>query len=151
YRDPKSGVRSGFEIELATALARELGYTESRIDWVTVTSVSDRLAAIQNNKADLGLANLSMTKERDGFGDMAGPYLLVPQAVMVRRDRTKHLETITDLRASNVHVCTGTGSTSEKALIAKGITPDPVDTNDKCMAGLKSGKYDAYSTDLPIL
>src|SRR5262249_33158725 len=118
YRDTKTGVRSGFEVELATALARELGYPESRIDWVTVPSVSDRLAAIQNGKADLVLANLSMTKERDELVDMAGPYFLVPQAVMVRRDRTKRLETIADLRASNVHICTGTGSTSEKALIA---------------------------------
>jgi glutamate transport system substrate-binding protein len=151
YRDPKTGVRSGFEVELATALARELGYTEDRIDWVSVASVSERLAALQSNKADLVLANLSMTKERDEFVDMAGPYFLVPQAVMVRGDRTKQLETIADLRASNVHVCTGTGTTSEKALIAKGITPDPVNTNDQCMAGLRSGKYDAYSTDLPIL
>jgi glutamate transport system substrate-binding protein len=151
YRDPKTGVRSGFDVELATALARELGYTGDRVEWVTLTTVSDRIAALQDNRADMVLANLSMTREREELVDFAGPYMLVPQAVMVRRDRAKPLGTIADLRAPGVRVCTGTGSTSEKALTAKGITPDPVDTNTQCMEGMRSKKYDAYSTDLPIL
>lgn len=151
YRDPSTNERSGFEIELARAMAAELGFTEDKIEWVTVSTVPDRISALQNNRADMILANLSMTEEREKLVDFAGPYMLVPQAVMVRRDRTKPLETIADLRRPGVRVCTGTGSTSEKALIAKGITPEPVDSNTQCLDGLRSKKYDAYSTDLPIL
>jgi glutamate transport system substrate-binding protein len=150
HQDPVTGVRSGFEIEIAKALAEDLGYTEDRIEWVSVSSVPSRLQVLQGNQADMLVASLSITEEREKLVDFAGPYLLVPQAVLVRTD-AKDLETISDLRRPGVHVCTGTGSTSEKALIAKGIQPDPVDTGDQCIAGLKSGKYQAYSTDLTVL
>jgi len=151
YWDPKTGELSGFEIEIAKAIASDLGYSQDRIEWVTATTVPDRLAALQANRADLVVANLSMTKERDELVDFAGPYLLVPQAIMVRRDRTRRPETIADLRASNMRICTGIGSTSEKALVAKGITPEPVDTATICLDGLKSGRYDAASFDLSVL
>jgi glutamate transport system substrate-binding protein len=97
------------------------------------------------------VASFSMTPEREQFVDFAGPYLLVPQAVMVRKDRTKMLETIADLRAKDVRVCTLTGSTSEKALKEQGITPDPVDEHHRCVEGMKTGRYDAFSTDMTIL
>jgi glutamate transport system substrate-binding protein len=92
-----------------------------------------------------------MTEERDRFVDFAGPYQLVPQAVLVRRERTESLETIAGLSAPDVRVCTTTGSTSARTLREKEISADLVDTNEHCMAGMRSGTYDAYSTDLPIL
>ncbi|HEX6685906.1 MAG TPA: transporter substrate-binding domain-containing protein, partial [Candidatus Limnocylindrales bacterium] len=61
------------------------------------------------------------------------------------------LETLPDLQASGVKVCTTTGSTSAAALRAKGITPELFDTNAECMAKMKERRYDAFSTDLPIL
>ena len=151
YLDPTTKVRSGFEIELAREVARELGYPEDRIDWITVRTLSERLDVLQQNRADMVMANFSITPDREQLVDFAGPYLLVPQAILVRHDRSRPLETIADLRAPNVHVCTPTGSTAERALIGKGIVPEPVDTNGECMAGLRSGRYDAYSTDLPVL
>jgi ABC-type amino acid transport/signal transduction systems, periplasmic component/domain len=151
FRDPVTNVRSGFEIEIAKAIADGLGFDEDRIDWVTIRNLPDRQSILGEDRADMVVAAFSITDERKKYVEFAGPYMLVPQAVLVRRDRKKPLETITDLRAPDVHVCTTTGSTSEGALKGKGITPDPVDTNADCMAGMKSGKYDAFSTDLPIL
>ena len=97
------------------------------------------------------VANFSMTAEREQFVDFAGPYQLVPQAVLVLQDRTKPLETIADLRAADVRVCAPTASTSAQALDEKDIPVELVDTNSDCMIGLGSGEYDAFSTDLPIL
>ncbi|HET8658280.1 MAG TPA: transporter substrate-binding domain-containing protein [Micromonosporaceae bacterium] len=151
YLDAKTKVRSGFEVELAKALAGELGFAENQIDWVTVTTVPDRISALQSNRADMVLANLSMTDDREKRLDFAGPYLLVPQAVMVLRGRPKPLREIADLSAPGVKVCTGTGSTSEAVLRSHRIFPASVDTSIQCIEGLKSKKYDAYSTDLPIL
>jgi glutamate transport system substrate-binding protein len=152
YQESGTGKRSGFEVELAKALARELGYTtEDKIEWVTVATVAERITALQSGRVDMVLANLSMTEDREKLVNFAGPYMLVPQAVMVHRDRIKKLETIADLRAPGVKVCTGTASTSEKALKEHGITPYPVDSNTLCIAGLRSREYDAYSTDLPII
>jgi glutamate transport system substrate-binding protein len=151
YRDPKTGRYTGFEIELANAVAAELGFTEERIEWVTVNNLGERQAFLQNGLAQMTVASFSITPEREQFVDFAGPYLLVPQAVMVRRDRRKSLETIADLRSKDVRVCTLTGSTSEKALKEQGITPDPVDKHDRCVDGMKTGRYDAFSSDLTIL
>jgi glutamate transport system substrate-binding protein len=151
YRDPVTGVYSGFEIEIAKAIASELGFTEDKIDWVTTDNLIERQTFLQSGRADMTVASFSITDEREKFVDFAGPYLLVPQAVLVLRDRTKPLDTIADLRAKDVHVCTTTGSTAERALKAKEITPDPVDAHQQCVEGLKSGKYDAFSTDLTIL
>lgn len=147
----RGGRRTGFEIEIAKALAFELGFSEDKIDWVPVQTLPQRQAVLQQNIADMVVANFSMTAEREQYVDFAGPYQLVPQQVLVRRDRTKSLETIADLRRPGIRVCTTTGSTSEKALVDKGIEPEPVNTNAQCIAGLKRGMYDAFSTDLPIL
>jgi glutamate transport system substrate-binding protein len=151
YFDPQTKVRSGFEIEIARAMAQELGYPEDRIDWIPVRTLPERLDVLQQNRADMVVANFSITPDREQLVDFAGPYVLVPQAVLVRHDRTKPLETIADLRAPGVKVCTTTGSTSERALKEKGINPEPVDTNVECMVGLRSGRYDVFSTDLPVL
>jgi glutamate transport system substrate-binding protein len=151
YIEPKTGARTGFEIQIARELARELGYSDQTIDWVPVSTVPSRLAALQNDQVDIVVASLSITADRELLVDFAGPYLLVPQALLVDKKRTKRLETIADLRAPGVRVCTGTGSTSERALVAKGITPEPVDNDTQCKQGMDDGTYDAYSTDLPIL
>lgn len=151
YVEPKTGARTGFEIQIAREIARELGYSDQNIDWVPVTTVPSRLAALQNGQVDIVVAALSITPERELLVDFAGPYLLVPQALLVNKKRNKRLETIADLRAPGVRICTGTGSTSERALVAKGITPEPVDNDAQCKQGMDDGVYDAYSTDLPIL
>lgn len=151
YRDRATGKFSGFDIEIAKAVASELGFDEEKIDWVVVSNNTERLSFVQNGNVDMTVAALTMTPEREQLVDFAGPYLLVPQAMLVRRQRTKPLDTIADLRPKDVRVCTLTSSTSALALQAKGITPEPVNTHNQCMEGMRSGKYDAYSTDLTIL
>lgn len=145
-----NGEHSGFEIELAREMAGALGFGPDRIDWVPVKTLPERISVVGDN-ADMVLANVSITPERAERVEFAGPYQLIPQAVLVHRDRTKALETLPDLRAPGVRVCTTTGSTSAEALKLKGITPDLYDTNADCMAKMGQRQYDAFSTDLPIL
>ncbi|HZN17817.1 MAG TPA: transporter substrate-binding domain-containing protein [Micromonosporaceae bacterium] len=150
-QDKRTGEYKGFDIEIAKAVAAELGFDESKIDWVRFSTNDERLTLLQNGTADMTVATLSITDEREKLVDFAGPYLLVPQAVLLSKRRTKTLDTIADLRAKNVRVCALIGSTSAKALETKGIVPEHVNNHDKCMDGMRSGRYDAYSTDLTIL
>jgi glutamate transport system substrate-binding protein len=145
-----NGERSGFEIEIAKEMASNLGFGPDRIDWVPVRTLPERLSVL-GDRADMVVANISITKARAELVEFAGPYQLIPQAVLVHADRAKPLETLPDLQAPGVRVCTTTGSTSEESLKAKGITPDLYDTNAACMAKMKARRYDAFSTDLPIL
>ncbi|HET8683695.1 MAG TPA: transporter substrate-binding domain-containing protein [Micromonosporaceae bacterium] len=151
YRDRATGEYSGFDIEIAKAVAAELGFDESKIDWVNFSTNDERLTLLQNGTADMTVATLAITDEREKLVDFAGPYLLVPQAVLLRKRRTKTLDTIADLRSKDVRVCALIGSTSARALETKGIIPEHVNNHDKCMEGMRSGRYDAYSTDLTIL
>lgn len=151
YRDRATGEYNGFDIEIAKAVAAELGFDESKIDWVNFSTNDERLTLLQNGTADMTVATLAITDEREKLVDFAGPYLLVPQAVLLRKRRTKTLDTIADLRSKDVRVCALIGSTSARALETKGIIPEHVNNHDKCMEGMRSGRYDAYSTDLTIL
>jgi glutamate transport system substrate-binding protein len=149
YRDPNTGVRSGFEVEIARSLASDLGFTDDKIDWVTVTDVQSRMHVLQANQADIVVASLTMTTDRPV--DFAGPYLVVPQAILVHKQRTKQIESIADLRAPDFKICVGISSTSARALDARDIKPEVLNDGLQCIEGMKSNKFDAYSSDLQIL
>jgi len=153
YLDPKNpgARRTGFEIEIARAMATELGFGEDLIEWVPIKTMPERLTVLQQNRADLVVANFSMTEEREKFVDFAGPYQLVPQAVLVRRGRSRPIVTLEDLQGDDMRVCTTTGSTAVAVLKANEIKPRAVDTHLLCIDGLRSGAYDAFTGDLPIL
>ncbi|GIH05477.1 glutamate-binding protein [Rhizocola hellebori] len=149
YRDPSTGIRSGFEVELARGIASDLGFTEEKIDWVPVTDVQSRMHVLQANQADIVVASLTMAPDRPV--DFAGPYLVMPQAILVHKQRTKRVESIADLKAPDFKTCVGISSTSAKALEAKGIKPELVNDGLMCIDGMTSNKYDAYSSDLQVL
>ncbi len=151
YRDPTTNEYQGFDIEIARAMAKELGFREDMIEWVNLTNLPRRLSVLRADKADLVVASFSMTSDRLADVAFAGPYLVVPQAVLVPQHRKQDLDTISDLKAPGVKVCTTTGSTSEAVLQDRGITTDLQDANHKCMEGLRAGVYDAFSTDEHIL
>lgn len=150
YFNRDTGKYEGFEIEIARALAAKLGFEENRIQWVSIGDLPDRRSILSGNQVDMVVASFSMTKERREDVAFAGPYLLVPQAVLVHRDTAKPISTIEDMRG-DARVCTTTGSTSEKALKKQRVYALPVDESSQCMAGMRSRKYDAFSADLPIL
>lgn len=150
YHNSRTGGYEGFDIEIAKAMAGELGFRESLIEWVAIGDLPDRGAILGNDQADMVVASFSMTKSRDDIA-FAGPYLIIPQAVLVHRARKKPLETIPDLRAKGVAVCTTTGSTSAEALRKNKIEIQLRDNNAQCMAGMREGLYDAFSTDRHIL
>lgn len=147
----ENGDRSGFEVQLAIYLAEELGFPEDKIKWVRVKSLPQRLSVIQSGEADISLGSITITDQREAAVDLAGPYLLVPQRVLVRRELAQSIRSLNDLVRLAPRICTTTGSTSAKALTDKGITPQTRDTNSDCMTGMRDDSYDAWSSDLPIL
>jgi len=150
YYNPSTEEYEGFDIEIAKAMADDLGFHTGLVEWVSIGDLPDRRSILGMDQADMVVASFSMTKTRDDVA-VAGPYLVVPQAVLVRKDRQKSLETIPDLQAKNVVVCTATGSTSATNLRKHGIRLALRDRNAQCMEGMRRGIYDAFSTDRHIL
>lgn len=99
---------AGFDVDVATYVAKKLGYNADQIEWKEAKS-ADRETMLQRGDVDFIAATYSITPERQEKVDFAGPYLLAHQDVLVRADDNK-IKSPKDL--NNAKLCSVTGSTS---------------------------------------
>jgi ABC-type amino acid transport substrate-binding protein len=76
------GTYSGFDVDVATFVAEQLGYTPDKIEWKEAVS-AQRENLIDNNQVDYIVATYSITDERKKRVDFAGPYLVTGQSLLV--------------------------------------------------------------------
>jgi polar amino acid transport system substrate-binding protein len=76
----KDGKAEGFSIELWDRVAREAGY-QYEITWVK--TVPDLIEALKSGKADVAVAAISITSERDKVIDFSQPYYESGLQIMV--------------------------------------------------------------------
>ncbi|MBJ7903692.1 glutamate ABC transporter substrate-binding protein [Streptomyces sp. NPDC003656] len=155
YDQPGLGLKqpdgsfSGFDVDVATYVAKQLGYKPSQIEWVETKS-ADRENALQRGDVKFIAASYSITDERKQKVDFAGPYLLAHQDLLVKKD--SKISKGTDLNGKRL--CSVTGSTSAQN-VQKSIAPKANLRNlpgySECLAGLQSGSVDALTTDDSIL
>ena len=62
---------AGFSIDLWDKIAQDLGW---KYEWVEVKTVTDQLQAVQGGGADLAMAGISITSEREAVVDFSHPY-----------------------------------------------------------------------------
>jgi polar amino acid transport system substrate-binding protein len=67
----RDGKLTGFSVELWEALAKDQGWT---YEWIEVDTVTQQMDAVVNGKADLAIAGISMTPEREKMVDFSHPY-----------------------------------------------------------------------------
>ncbi|MFD5538106.1 glutamate ABC transporter substrate-binding protein [Streptomyces sp. NPDC127079] len=143
------GSFSGFDVDVATYVAGQLGYKPNQIEFVQTKS-ADRENALARGDVKFIAATYSITDERKAKVDFAGPYLLAHQDLLVKKDST--ISKGTDLNGKKL--CSVTGSTSAQNLqktIAPKANLKKVGTYSECIAGLQSGAVDAVTTDDSIL
>ncbi|MDQ1035782.1 ABC-type amino acid transport substrate-binding protein [Streptomyces sp. V3I8] len=99
---------AGFDVDVATYVAKQLGYGEDQIQWKEAKS-ADRETMLQRGDVDFIAASYSINDERAAKVDFAGPYLLAHQDVLVRAD-DKSIKAPEDLNSKKL--CSVTGSTS---------------------------------------
>ncbi|MER6077229.1 glutamate ABC transporter substrate-binding protein [Streptomyces sp. NPDC001833] len=143
------GSFSGFDVDVATYVAGQLGYKPNQIEFVQTKS-ADRENALARGDVKFIAATYSITDERKAKVDFAGPYLLAHQDLLLKKDST--IAEGADLNGKKL--CSVTGSTSAQN-IQKTIAPKAnlkeVGTYSECIAGLQSGAVDAVTTDDSIL
>lgn len=145
-----SGKYSGFDVDVATYVAKQLGYKPSQINWKQTPS-ADRENALQRGDVDLVVASYSITPEREQKVDFAGPYLLAHQDLLERTDENLNKS---NLNSSKLKLCSVTGSTSAQHVrdnFAKKAQLRKYSTYSECVNGLASGAVDALTTDDDIL
>lgn len=141
---------TGFDVDVAKYVAKELGYSEDQIEWVESPS-ANRENMLSNDQVDLIFATYSITDKRKESVAFAGPYFVAGQDLLVSQDNTD-IKGPEDLEGKNL--CSVTGSTSAQKikdqyagtvnLVEQGGYAD-------CVTILGSGGVDAVTTDDIIL
>jgi glutamate transport system substrate-binding protein len=148
-RNP-DGKLTGFDVDVATYVAGELGYAPDKIEWKEAPS-GQRETLIQNDQVEYIAATYSITDARKEKVDFAGPYLLTGQSLLVRENNTD----ITGAASlqNNKKLCSVTGSTPAQKIKDEyaGVQLQQYDTYSACIEALKTGAIDAVTTDEVIL
>ncbi|MEU0009166.1 glutamate ABC transporter substrate-binding protein [Streptomyces sp. NPDC006314] len=141
---------AGFDVDVATYVAKKLGYSADQIEWKESKS-ADRETMLKRGDVDFIAASYSITPERQKLVDFAGPYLLAHQDVLVRADDNS-IKSPSDLNKAKL--CSVTGSTSAqnvKDKLAPKAQLQKYPTYSACLTGLQSKVIDALTTDDSIL
>ncbi|MFF6948222.1 glutamate ABC transporter substrate-binding protein [Streptomyces iakyrus] len=155
YDQPGLGLKepdgsfSGFDVDVATYVAKELGYEPDQIEWVETKS-ADRENALSRGDVKMIAATYSITDERKQKVDFAGPYLLAHQDLLVKKD--SDITKATDLNEKKL--CSVAGSTSAQNVkddFAPKAQLEQRGGYSECLSALQSGSVDALTTDDSIL
>ncbi|WP_369262772.1 glutamate ABC transporter substrate-binding protein [Streptomyces sp. R35] len=143
------GSYAGFDVDVATYVAKQLGYKPDQIEFVETKS-ADRENALARGDVKFIAATYSITDERKQKVDFAGPYLLAHQDLLVKTG--SDISKGTDLNGKKL--CSVTGSTSAQNVhdtIAPKAQLKEYSGYSECIAALQSGAVDAVTTDDSIL
>ncbi|WP_406455557.1 glutamate ABC transporter substrate-binding protein [Streptomyces sp. NBC_00876] len=144
------GKYTGFDVDVATYVAKELGYAAKDITFKETKS-ADRETSIERGDVKFIAASYSINDERLAKVDFAGPYLLAHQDILVRADDNS-IKSPADL--NNKKLCSVTGSTSAqnvKAKLAPKAQLQEYGGYSECLTGLENKVIDALTTDDSIL
>ncbi|WP_197383520.1 glutamate ABC transporter substrate-binding protein [Mycolicibacterium mengxianglii] len=148
FRDPITGEITGFDVDIAGEVARDIFGTPSQVEY-RILSSADRINALQNNEVDIVVKTMSITCERRKLVNFSTAYLTAYQRILAPRDSA--ITQAADL--SGKRVCAAKGTTSLERV--RQITPAPiivtVVTWADCLVALQQRQVDAVSTDDSIL
>jgi len=123
---------TGFDVDVATYVAKKLGTDASKITWVQAPS-AQRETLLSTGQVDLVVATYSITDARKQKVSFAGPYFLAGQDLLVRADDTSITgpETLQGKK-----LCSVKGSTSAQKVKDKypGVQLQEFGTYSECVA-----------------
>ncbi|MGD9618797.1 MAG: glutamate ABC transporter substrate-binding protein [Mycolicibacterium sp.] len=148
FRDPITGEITGFDVDIAAEISRDIFGTPSQVEY-RILSSQDRIKALENNQVDVVVKTMTMTCERKKLVNFSTVYLMANQRILVPRD--SGISGPADL--SGKRICVVKGTTSLERM--QEITPPPiivgVITWADCLVALQQRQVDAVSTDDAIL
>jgi polar amino acid transport system substrate-binding protein len=148
FRDPITGEITGFDVDIAGEVSRDIFGTPTQIEY-RIMSSADRITALQNAQVDIVVKTMSISCERKKQVAFSTVYLEANQRILAARDSA--ITQASDL--SGKRVCAVAGTTSLDRV--QQITPPPiivsVVTWADCLVALQQRQVDAVSTDDTIL
>jgi len=145
--NPYSG--QGYESAVAYAVARQLGFEKSQVDWKHVPFAQSFRPG--NKTFDWYMAQVSYTPQRDRAVDFSNAYYFVNQSLVGREGQAiTRADSIADLRPYRLGAQRGT--TSYQYIvdhIKPSSAPLAYGSNDLAIQALKNGQIDGIVVDLP--
>jgi polar amino acid transport system substrate-binding protein len=145
--DPSNG--KGFESAVAYAIARELGFEESEVEWTVVPFNASYRPGPKD--FDFDVNQISITPQRARRVDFSVPYYTAPQAIIATKDSPAAGATsLAQLKDVPIGVQIGTTSLDAvNASIQPTTQPKVFDDSNAVVTALKQGQVDAAVVDLP--
>jgi polar amino acid transport system substrate-binding protein len=145
--DPTNG--KGFESAVAYAIARELGFDKSEVEWTVVPFNASYRPGPKD--FDFDVNQISITPPRAKRVDFSEPYYTAPQAVIATKDSPAAGATsLAQLKEVTLGVQIGTTSLDAvNASIQPTTQPKVFDDSNAVVTALKQGQVDAAVVDLP--
>jgi polar amino acid transport system substrate-binding protein len=107
FRDPITGEITGFDVDIAGEVARDIFGTPAQVEY-RILSSADRISALQNKKVDIVVKTMTITCERRKQVNFSTVYLMANQRILAPRDST--ISQASDLSGKRVCVVDGTTS-----------------------------------------
>jgi polar amino acid transport system substrate-binding protein len=145
--DPTNG--KGFESAVAYAIARELGFEESEVEWTVVPFNASYRPGPKD--FDFDVNQISITPAREKRVDFSEPYYQAPQAVIAAKGSpAADATSLADLKDATIGVQIGTTSLDAvNASIQPSEQPKVFDDSNAVVTAIKQDQVDAVVVDLP--
>jgi polar amino acid transport system substrate-binding protein len=148
FRDPITGEITGFDVDIAGEVARDIFGTPSQVEY-RILSSAERITALEKSEVDIVAKTMTITCERRKQVNFSTVYLDAAQRILASRDSS--ITKASDL--SGKRVCVAKGTTSVHRI--REIAPPPIVVEvvnwADCLVTLQQRQVDAVSTDDSIL
>jgi polar amino acid transport system substrate-binding protein len=148
FRDPITGEITGFDVDIAGEVARDIFGNPSQVEY-RILSSDERITALEKSEVDIVAKTMTITCERRKQVNFSTVYLDAYQRILAPRDSP--ITKPSDL--SGKRVCVAKGTTSLQRI--REIAPPPIVVEvvnwADCLVTLQQRQVDAISTDDSIL
>jgi polar amino acid transport system substrate-binding protein len=136
---------TGSDVDTAQLLAHDLGV---EAELVLITNAA-RVPTIQSGKADIAVANLSITPEREKVIDFSAPYAKL--MTIVAAPKGQNIKSYADLSGKRIGVTRATVNDSLITQNAKGADILRFEDDATLITSVVSGQVDIISTQPPLV
>ncbi|HJA73507.1 MULTISPECIES: transporter substrate-binding domain-containing protein [Lactobacillaceae] len=137
----QDGKRVGYDVYLARQIGKDLGV---KVKFVQVNA-NNRVDTLNSNKADLVLANFTVTKERKQIVDFAKPYMKVSVGVVSKKSHP--ITKLSQLKGKKLIINKGTTAENYFTQHQTGVTQLKFDSKTQQFNALKHGRAQALADD----
>lgn len=142
------GQYQGFEVDIAKQIAKALLRDENAVEFIPVET-ANRISILNSGRADMIIATMTITKNRQNILDFTEPYYFAGQTVMVHRNTS--IKSFSDLNGKRVGVAFGSTALDGIKTVAPGAIISGFRNEKGAILALKANEIDAYADDDTVL